>query len=62
MARRHGAALTAAQVAAFLAYCRRDLADQTPHQRATATVLVMTLCWLLSSSVPFLGTQGAIRQ
>ncbi len=42
MARQHGDPLTAAQVAAFLAYCRRDLADQTPHQRATATVLVMT--------------------
>ncbi len=42
MARQHGDPLTAEQFAAFLAYCRRDLADQTPHQRATATVLVMT--------------------
>ena len=42
MARQHGAALTASQSAAFLAYCRRDLPDQTPHQRATATVLVMS--------------------
>ena len=42
MADKHRAALTTAQVAAFLAYCRRDLADQTPHQRATATVLVMS--------------------
>ena len=42
MARQHGDPLTAAQVAAFLAYCRRDLTDQTPHQRATATVLVLT--------------------
>ena len=42
MARQHGAPLTAAQVAAFLAHCRRDLADATPHQRATATVLVLS--------------------
>ena len=42
MARQHGDPLTAAQFAAFLAYCRRDLTEQTPHQRATATVLVMT--------------------
>ena len=42
MARPHGAPLTAEQCAAFLASCRRDLADQTPHQRATATVLVLT--------------------
>ena len=42
MARQHRAPLTAAQFAAFLAYCRRDLIDQTPHQRATATVLVMS--------------------
>ena len=42
MARQHRAPLTAEQFAAFLAYCRRDLANQTPHQRATATVLVMT--------------------
>ncbi len=42
MARPHGAPLTAAQFAAFLAYCRRDLPDATPHQRATATVLVMS--------------------
>ncbi len=42
MARPHGAPLTAEQFAAFLAYCRRDTADHTPHQRATATVLVMS--------------------
>ena len=42
MAGQRGDPLTAEQFAAFLAYCRRDLADQTPHQRATATVLVMT--------------------
>ena len=41
MARQHGAALTPEQFAAFPAYCRCDLPDQTPHQRATATVLVM---------------------
>ena len=34
--------LTAEQLAAFLAYCPRDLPDATPHQRATATVLVLT--------------------
>ena len=42
MACPHGAPLTAEQFAAFLAYCRRDLPDQTPHQRATATVLVLS--------------------
>ena len=42
MGRQHRAPLTAEQFAAFLAYCRRDLANQTPHQRATATVLVLT--------------------
>ena len=42
MARQHGDPLTAAQFAAFLASCRRDLADHTAHQRATATVLVLT--------------------
>ena len=42
MARQHRAPLTAEQFAAFLAYCRRDTADHTPHQRATATVLVMS--------------------
>ena len=41
MAHQPGAPLTAAQCAAFLAYCRRDLPDQTPHQRAAATVLVL---------------------
>ena len=41
MARKHGAALTTQQVAAFLAYCRRDLADQTPYQRVAASVLLL---------------------
>jgi hypothetical protein len=39
--RKHRAALTTAQFAAFLAYCRRDLPDATPHERATATVLAL---------------------
>ena len=42
MPRQHGVPLTAEQCAAFLASGRRDLVDQTPHQRATATVLVMS--------------------
>ena len=42
MTRKHGDALTAEQVATFLAFCRRNLADSTPHQRATAAALVIT--------------------
>ena len=41
MVRKHRAALTAEQFAAFLAYCRRDLPDATPHERAATTVLVL---------------------
>ena len=33
MPRQHGVPLTAEQCAAFLAYCRRDPPDATPHQR-----------------------------
>ena len=41
MTRKHGDALTAEQVATFLAFCRRNLAGYTSHQRVTAAALVI---------------------
>ena len=41
MTRKHGDALTAEQVAAFIAYCRHDFAEATPDQRAKAIAVVI---------------------